>query len=470
MENTAYIALSNYDKISSDIMAKILYHSDLNKQNIDGITPLHVLCRINKWKDYKKILEHKYLNIFVKDNREMTPVEYIKTDEVNNFYDLVVQSYINLNSENKNMDNKEFLNKRSNCIKNLKSKKCLNVIKKYILNTKRAYPKNKDIKYINKEIKLISNDVNKSIHGLFNSDTFHSVIYTLELLKKYKNLGIPYQRYIGDKYVNDNIKNGLYNLYKDTYGSMITDIVKIYNDYFYELLPYLIVWRGPNEYYINPDLDFYIQRCIISKKIRFICLKLTMVISPNGTHANLIIYDKKTNLLERFEPYGIMPYLDSDILDNLLKKKMEKILNKKVIYYNHEAKMNKIGLQTISNDDKVGVKKLGDPVGYCLAWIFWYLEMRLSNPNVEPEKMMDNAILKIINNNKDESIEKNNKMFINFIRNYANKLNELKNNFLIKAGIDKENIYNLVLSKSDQQKLIKKYVSDLKLIMNEREI
>ena len=50
--------------------------------------------------------------------------------------------------------------------------------------------------------------------------------------------------------------------------------------------------------------------------------------------------------------------------------------------------------------------------------------------------------------------------FIDYIRNYANKLDKYKNKFLIKSGVDKKNIYNIVPTDKDYKKILQK-ISDV---------
>ena len=44
--------------------------------------------------------------------------------------------------------------------------------------------------------------------------------------------------------------------------------------------------------------------------------------------------------------------------------------------------------QILSNDDSNYTKKLGDPIGYCLAWTLWYLEQRIGNPDINLDNLL----------------------------------------------------------------------------------
>ena len=60
------------------------------------------------------------------------------------------------------------------------------------------------------------------------------------------------------------------SLYKTPVGNVITDLVFAYHTILYELSPYIIVWRSIDKYYIHPDLEISIKKCLQKKEIRFI--------------------------------------------------------------------------------------------------------------------------------------------------------------------------------------------------------
>ena len=62
MDIPLHIALKA--KTSMDILFKIMYQSDLNIQNIDGTTPLHILLKKYNCRNFSTILRQKKLDIF----------------------------------------------------------------------------------------------------------------------------------------------------------------------------------------------------------------------------------------------------------------------------------------------------------------------------------------------------------------------------------------------------------------------
>lgn len=481
IETPLHHAFTLTDKLSPHLVAKLLYYGDLNIQNVNGDTPMHLFLKKYNWKDYNQILKKKEIDIFVKNNRGEIPLNYIKSKDISKFLNFITSNYIDkLNDKNLIDVHTNFNGLCSN--KSIVSEECLKEVKNHIIKTQTSYPLRgiDDIK-INEQFKIIKGKF--SNYGKFNANTLHNMIYTLLFLDKYKELCIPYQKNIYDKHINDKFLQYHNNLYKSPSEFVISDLVQMYSDYFYESLPYLIIWRSSNQYYIDKDLDYYLQKCLTCDTIRFIFFKLTIVASSSGTHANILIYDNKTGILDRFEPYGNIPYLESDKLDDMIEDKIGSIIKKHLIVtkktHRHNIKfkyirpkdyIKGIGFQTISNDTDNSVKKLGDPYGYCLAWTYWYLEMRLNNPNLPIAKIIKKANESIIQDNINETNNENktNSIFIDTIRNYASNLDEMKNEYLIKIGISKKYIYNIIMPDSEQDKLVEAISKDFERIIKER--
>ena len=447
LETPLHHALFKKNQLKPSLISKLIYEGDLNLKNIDGITPLHLLCKYHQIDHYFELLKHKELDIFVQDNKNKTPLDYLKGNNVYPFLDNVVYSYMNL------LEGK--VDQIEKCKKNNVSKECQLELKKYMFQTRRSIPMREDKKRMNNKIKIISgNPVN---HGLFNADTLHNMIYTIFLLKRYKNLCIPFQYFDEERFINDKmiLSN---NLIKSDADKIITDLIRVYTENFYEITPYLIIWKNINQYHVHKNLMFMLKKCLTSSQIRFIYLKLSLITKFNTIHANIIFYDKFKNTLERFEPYGDVPYIESKSLDQFVEDLGKKYINPNLKYYSPKEIMGEVGFQVISNDNQAYVKKLGDPVGYCLAWTIWYIEMRINNPDTDPKKLIKDVKDNIVNSNNKNPTES---LFISFIRNYSALLDKYKNEFMMDAGISMNSIYNLVFNIEDEGKIIDKMRKEL---------
>ena len=290
LNGTLHLFLMVKRDIPLHVFNKLLENGDLNKQNMEGNTPLHFLLKNYNWLEHKKLLKKKKLDVFIANRVCIMPIELVSTDDFQIFIDIIVKSYL---SQFQHRDN-------ILCI-NYDKKECKKIIKTHILRSKKSYPSSHDENIINNKFRLI---IEKTVnYGQFNADVIHNMIYTIVILNKYNNLGIPY-RNIGDK-VNNNIAA----------DDVIKNIVNLYDTFFYELTPYLILWKNEKQYYINEHLKKYLNLAMNSKKVKFIFIKLTLISSDISSHANLIIYDKGQQILERFDPYGSVPYLNTSRLD-----------------------------------------------------------------------------------------------------------------------------------------------------------
>lgn len=149
---------------------------------------------------------------------------------------------------------------------------------------------------------------------------------------------------------------------------------------------------------------------------RFILFPFGYSCKESG-HANYMIYDNKKKTLERFEPYGKMvdiPYNQKDCfindIDNMLIKEFSKkgLLNK---YYKPSSFIPDNGFQTIQENEDI-MDDI-DPEGYCSAWSLFYCDLRMTNPDISNEDIINYAI-KYIDDNKES--------FTDFIRTYADYL------------------------------------------------
>ena len=132
-----------------------------------------------------------------------------------------------------------------------------------------------------------------------------------------------------------------------------------------------------------------------------------------GTHANVIIYDSKTKILEYFEPHGgqigyFAPYLAADLVGDLISKSLIKLnleVQKVVSAYPYEIR----GTQHYNKFQKELKNERG---GYCARWCDWFVDYRLKHENESVQKLTNNALRNI------------SKTLI-FIRNYTKFLKQL---------------------------------------------
>ena len=102
-------------------------------------------------------------------------------------------------------------------------------------------------------------------------------------------------------------------------------------------------------------------------------------------HTNILIYDKDTNTVERFEPHG---YKDSEkkLKPNLLNKALEKYFKEKwpgVKFVTPQELCHKcVGFQVLQASEQTS------KLGFCVAWSLLYVNYRLQNPDQTPENLI----------------------------------------------------------------------------------
>lgn len=194
-------------------------------------------------------------------------------------------------------------------------------------------------------------------------------------------------------------------------------------------------------YYLDPEktklTEFeqaWNRMCASSEK-RFIFVYLSLntgIKRYTGSHANVLIYDRKRKELERFEPHGgrsqkhwckvamegdgkyrdtlmaqQLPndYCDGKSLDRAIVKHLKPIIGFET-YIPAKAYCPYLGFQSRQALKKQGV----DPEGFCQYWSIYYIDLRLSNPDTPRDQLVQNALRNI------ESLTSD---FGQFIRAYA---------------------------------------------------
>ena len=143
-------------------------------------------------------------------------------------------------------------------------------------------------------------------------------------------------------------------------------------------------------------------------------------------HAGCLIFDSKTKELERFEPHGLAYFYNNDYVDKILNLKLRPII-KHTDYHKPLNFCPAKSFQRYPSPELTGV----DPGGFCMYWTIWYMDIRLSNPDIKRDDIVRDSINKIIRKHDDPSATKLVAVdFGQFIRSYAIFLNVI-NNYII---------------------------------------
>lgn len=422
------IKFNNIDINQTDINGFIA-KSNLNIQDYNGNSCFLILVKSNLWKKFIDALENKKLNAYLKNHKNNTVFDLINPDDKDILLDLLTKSYINIIRKSTEI---EWKNKIDNQCKSnltfpkyesLKSELDLNIdetkIKKYekdicpyiirqnIEKNKVSFPLKLKNYCIDLDYQMGSNFVT------FTGVTLDILFGLVYILKSYNN--------IATTTLTINFRNN--QKLKDYYNK--SEDREVEDD---ELLNLEIIWNNQNIFY--PDnLSDIISNFLKDKQKRFLIIPIGIELSQDS-HANILIYDKKTNEIERFEPNGgTFPFkfnYNPNLLDKLLKDKFSELI-KNVTYFTPNSYLPKIGFQLLEAYDHYKTKKIGDPGGFCAAWCTWYAYMRIKYDNLDRKKLC----LKLIRKIKEENIS-----FKDLIRNFASKIVGIRDETLKEADLD----------------------------------
>ena len=252
-------------------------------------------------------------------------------------------------------------------------------------------------------------------------DLIFGLIY---LAEKYKNLDIPIKFDTKYGYSRDDFMN---------YGIR-------YDCEYFEKKQKLIL---P----INDDVFFNLVK---KSKKRFVAIFLYIKWGclNNNAHFNAILFDKENKTVERFEPYSVFSEKKYYNVVKNFDKDFSKLIKKHLgLDYKYVIPSNfcpTVGFQEKEENSLLSVltaKTMGnydfksDPGGFCGAWVLYFLNLRIANPNVKTKVLLKN-IYKYLDSDKHS--------FRTFIRNYSNSIYKQRAKLLKKYNKNSdEEYYNL---------------------------
>lgn len=319
-----------------------------------------------------------------------------------------------------------------------------------------------NLKSKNTKLNFSSIDINykkileKTDIGVFSSDIEHNMIYTLIMLRKYKNLSIPWFRQTKEYYKKNSELINLSN--NDFY------VMSFLKNYFYRFntfLPFIIIWKNSNNNYLDPNLILYLKNNLDLEYVYVrLSINITNELGENIRHANILFIDNKNKVVERFEPYGDISFYNSRELNSMLESNLVNVLD-----YKYKFVQPYPGFQLRSDEFEKKNKVYGDPAGFCLAWCLLYLETKLmlleQKIKINPVKYINWYIINQFHKDFPEikSTTETNK-YMTFIRYYSKKLDSRKVKLLEDINIEPNILY--------RNEIPKKEVKNLNLILNEK--
>lgn len=423
--------------LSIDIKRQLLQLvRDINVTDINLDSIFNLLVINNDWTQYIDILIKKKLDIYSKNKQGISPYISIKNgqkEQYDIFFDMVYQSVAY------DMNKLLVTNTNSSLVTNTE---------KYISYL--SLTRKKSGKTYNFIVPPVVNITN------FMGYTYSYICYLYYILKKYPMIKIP--SFGKNQMINKSIKK-LYHELTANYKSekKFKSIIKDYINHSPLLINHIIIWQNRHNFFISPYMiDGIYQTLEKYPDTKYILLKLSIIsnVNNNNNHANILIYDIHKKCIERFDPYGNVPFIDNKMVDSVLSS----FFNKKISNLTYLSPITitpRLSFQTISDENNPLTLNQNDPVGFCVGWCLWYVETRIKNYDIDPKKLIQKNI-KLIN--------KKYPSFKDYIRNYSDHLDKEKNKIIYEAGIPSEYWYKKHISYSHMHTYIKNIRLMYKLI------
>jgi ankyrin repeat protein len=428
-ETSLHILLKNFnDYINyNKIVTTLIDNTDLNVQDNFGNTCLHYIVNNKLLDKYSDILETKLLNIFIKNNKNISCYDVIKNDK--NKIQIIINSFYNYLQKNKDklMVNWEIWcsTEENMKLKKLDTSKCKDYIYDIIIKENRSIPKLKDYDNL-----VLDN-------GIFVNTCYYTGS-SIDIL-----FGLLF----------------LYNKFKNNNLNLLIDYPLTVNKELENYFKSLGINYNYKLDFCNFEINWSYQKLItpsyfnfeLKNKIKnggYIVIPLGIETSF-GSHANILFYDIKNKTIERFEPNGANYPKDFNYNHILMDKLLENIFKQfdsKITYVKPHEYLPVIGFQILENIDNNKCKRIGDPNGFCGVWCIWWIYHKMKNIHMPSQKLAEN----LINNIKYQNIN-----FKTIIRNFSKNITDIRDDFLKSYKLDINdfivgNYDNIILNKLEK--------------------
>ena len=199
---------------------------------------------------------------------------------------------------------------------------------------------------------------------------------------EFKHLGtketvLPSVLYVLSKYP------GAVLIHTDTLKNMETD-------------SHAAIWKPSTaqDFRINKGFATVWKKQMGNPDARFIIMLVTMTSATAGSHANVMIYDKKSNEVERFDSLGNSTHLSyqTDKFDIKMQKWLENKVPQGYKYFTPIDFCPKSDIFQVKELYQVGFNDLS---GSCAVWRLWYIDIRMANPGLKRDQVVKMAMTKL---------------------------------------------------------------------------
>jgi hypothetical protein len=420
----------------------------MNIQNFNGESVFYIIVKNNYWKQILNILITKKIDIFIIAENSNTIFDYVENKDYGEFIKMITLSYLyQLSNSSTSEKWLEYWDNR-----------CKKIIKFGELNeTELEIIKNIGITKISNDVnicyEIIYNKIDLSIKNFIeNKNIFESTSYPVS--NKFKKLISNYPTVIISTFSGSTIDvlSGLiyllkkYNKIKKNY--LTTSIKFIESDdsivnckYFpdgdnqdnklCEIKNFEILWTNKNINFPsdkNNNLNNLLNSINKNKSdgYRWFVIPIGIEIG-SYSHANYLIFDMELMQVERFEPHGGLPLVglnyDPEYLDSVITNYID-VSGLKFEYIKPSDYLPNIGFQ-VKEINELKSDYIGDPNGFCALWCIWWVDLRLSNPDISRKKLVKYINRELINGKYS---------YRKLIRDYSFYITEIRNKLFLKAN------------------------------------
>lgn len=149
--------------------------------------------------------------------------------------------------------------------------------------------------------------------------------------------------------------------------------------------------------HINVIASVFVE-CLM-RGVKTIIVPLTIYDNKDINHANILMYRKKFNQIEHFEPHGSL-YMGDEKRAKKIQTPIKSFVNKvnKLLVENKKDELKFIpsdqvcptldGLQSLECESKL-ISNTAESTGYCVPWNMFFTELCLANPSIESKKLFE---------------------------------------------------------------------------------
>lgn len=477
-------------------------NSDMNIQNFKGESILYLVVKNSYWKDISNILINKKLDIFIIVEGNETIFDHLEKKDYGDFLDIITHSYLNLLSvESSSSKWIEYWDNR--CKKIVKLSELNETELELISNLDiiKIPSKDKSKQNVNICFDIIKNKLDKAVEIFIQSkNAFDVSSYPQEhkftkLISKYPNVvvstfsGSTIDVLVGLIYLLSKFNNSEnFNYVKSS-----IDILKDKNDVIIcnptqsdnpleqsmsmtskniskspnsqnqicEIIGFEIMWINKNIIFPtwhNTSIISILKWMIENKSNGCRWFIVPIGIEFNSfSHANYLIIDIEFMEIERFEPHGSSPPIGLNYASDLLDAMIINYISESGLefkYFKPKDYLPKIGFQTIEINE-LKADYIGDPNGFCALWCIWWVDMRLSNPNITRSKLIKQLTKELINNKYS---------YKKLIRDYSYYVVDIRDKLFIKANTNINEWLNDTIEEKNIELLNKLLIDNINFI------